>query len=127
MLSLLLERMQALTGDMPALIREIQRNVLGEDGFDGHIDWGRARGRDFHCMASIGYLIEKFPKAQCPHMQQLEKWLVETAVTPKFRDKIVATFQTFLALVRDKDLCKPFKNPTRVSPIEFVMSGFLVM
>jgi hypothetical protein len=118
--------MQAITGEIPTVIRDLQKNVLGSDGFDGHIDWGHARGRDFQCIASIVYLMEKYPSQHTPHAQQLEKWLSDGKVTPKFRTKIFDTFQTFLAIVRNKTLCAPFKNPTRVSPIEFVMSGVLV-
>lgn len=45
--------MQAITGPWPNFIREIQSQVLGDDGFGNSFDWGRARGRDFHGLASI--------------------------------------------------------------------------
>jgi hypothetical protein len=118
--------MQATTGDMATLVRQLQSEVLGKNGLDEHIEWDRTRGRDFHCIASIAYLVEKFPHQSHPDTKQLEKWLSETEVTSRFRNKIAAVFQTFLDIVRDKNLCAPLRKPTRVSPIEFVMSGVLV-
>lgn len=57
------ERMQAITGPRASVIREVQSKVIGEEGFGDNLDWGRARGRDFQCLASIVYLIENHPQS----------------------------------------------------------------
>ncbi|KAG1878967.1 hypothetical protein F4604DRAFT_1755235 [Suillus subluteus] len=101
------ERMQAIVGPWPTIIREIQSQVLGEDGFQGYLDWGHARGRDFQCVASIGYLIENHPK-------------------PTLREDLLDTFRVFLVLARDQKYSRSLNKPTRVSPIEFVMIGVLI-
>ncbi|KIM74460.1 hypothetical protein PILCRDRAFT_828156 [Piloderma croceum F 1598] len=118
------ERMQAITGPWPTLIREIQQELLGESGFDGQLDWGHARGRDFQCLTSIVYLIDK-PKAAIPGAQQLEKWLQETNPVPaKFRHEIFDTFRIFGTLVRK--FGSTFHKPTKVAPVEFVIIGVLI-
>ena len=121
------ERMQAFVGPWPSVIREIQSQVLGEDGFQGYLDWGHARGRDFQCLASIGYLIENHPKPAVPAAPTLEKWLLKNEpVSPKLREDLLDTFRVFLILARDQKYSDSLNNPTRVSPIEFVMIGVLI-
>jgi hypothetical protein len=116
--------MQAITGPWPSLIREVLSQVLGENGFDGYLEWGHSRGRDFHCLTSIAYLVDKYPKPINPGVPQLERWLQDSRpVPPKFRDSLFETFRIFVLLARDKKLSKCFQTPTRVSPVEFVMSG----
>ncbi|EGN97364.1 hypothetical protein SERLA73DRAFT_184045, partial [Serpula lacrymans var. lacrymans S7.3] len=119
--------MQAITGPWPSLIREISIKALGDGGFEGYLEWGHARGRDFQCLASIAYLIDKLPKHTAPGAPQLEKWLQETRpVPPEFREDLVDTFRIFVALARDKRWSASLNRPTRVSPIEFVMIGVLI-
>jgi hypothetical protein len=121
------ERMQAIVGPWPTIIREIQSQVLGEDGFQGYLDWGHARGRDFQCVASIGYLIENHPKPTVPSAPTLEKWLLKSdPVSPKLREDLLDTFRVFLILARDQKYSRSLNRPTRVSPIEFVMIGVLI-
>ncbi|OSX63079.1 hypothetical protein POSPLADRAFT_1087352, partial [Postia placenta MAD-698-R-SB12] len=121
------ERMQANTGPRSSLIREVQSTVLGAEGFGDNLDWGRARGRDFQCLASIIYLMEHHPLTTFPGAPQLDKWLqITTPVTSQFRSEVVDTFRIFVALVRDKRYNASFSKPTRVSPIEFTMIGILI-
>ena len=118
--------MQAISGPWPTFIREIQSQVLGDDGFGHSFDWGRARGKDFHGLASIVYLLEQLPSRKIPPTSAtMDKWLTRTVpVPPKLRSSILDTFRVYLALVRGKDYRKPFAQ--RVSPIEFVMIGVMI-
>ena len=118
--------MQAIAGHWPNFIREIQSQVLGDDGFGNSFDWGRARGRDFHGLASIAYLIEQLPAHKIPPTAQtMEKWLTRTTpVPPKLRTGVLDTFRVYLSLVRGKAYKKAFAQ--RVSPIEFVMIGVMI-
>ncbi|KAF9233060.1 hypothetical protein BU15DRAFT_90488 [Melanogaster broomeanus] len=121
------ERLQAIVGPWSTVIREIQSQVLGEDGFEGYLDWGHARGRDFQCLATIGYLIENHPKSSVPGTKTLEKWLQKSdSVSPRLRAELHDTFRIFLTLARDKKFSGSLNRPTRVSPIEFVMIGVLI-
>ncbi|CCM00224.1 uncharacterized protein FIBRA_02252 [Fibroporia radiculosa] len=121
------ERMQALTGERATLIREVQSNILGEEGFGDNLDWGRARGRDFQCLASIVYLMDHHPNTTFPGAAQLEKWLqLASRLTATFRNEVTETFKIFVALVKDKRFNAAFQKPTRVSPIEFTMTGILI-
>src|SRR6266404_4072571 len=118
--------MQAISGPWPTFIREIQAQVLGDDGFGHSFDWARARGRDFHGLASVVYLIEQLPACKIPPTStSMDKWLTRiTPVPHKLRTGILDTFRVYLCLVRDKEYKKPFAQ--RVSPIEFVMIGVMI-
>ncbi|KAF9220655.1 hypothetical protein BS17DRAFT_713659 [Gyrodon lividus] len=121
------ERLQAIVGPWSSAIREVQSQVLGDEGFEGYLDWGHARGRDFQCLATIGYLIEHHPKSTVPGTKTLEKWLQKTEpVSSKLRADLHETFRIFLTLARDKKYSGSLNRPTRVSPIEFVMIGVLI-
>ena len=121
------ERLQAIVGPWPAVIRDIQSHILGEEGFEGYLEWGHARGRDFHCLATIGHLIEHYPKSSIPSPKVLERWLHGTdPVKKSLITDLQDTFRIFVILARDKQYSGPFKRPTRVSPIEFVMTGVLI-
>ncbi|KAI5981513.1 hypothetical protein EDC04DRAFT_3022073 [Pisolithus marmoratus] len=121
------ERLQAIVGPWPAVIRDIQSHILGEDGLEGYLDWGHARGRDFQCLATIGYLIENNAKPSVPTSKVLEKWLHRTdPVRPSLTADLQETFRIFVILARDKRYRGSLNCPARVSPIEFVMIGMLI-
>ncbi|KAI0641718.1 hypothetical protein C8Q79DRAFT_288783 [Trametes meyenii] len=121
------ERLQAIPGPWPALIREVQSLVLGDAGFGEDLDWGHDRGRDFSCLASIIHLIDSYPSTTFPGAPRLEKWLMSTKAVPtKTREDVFETFRVFVALVKDKKTNMPFSKPARVSPIEFTMMGVLI-
>ncbi|KAM5541580.1 hypothetical protein V8D89_004770, partial [Ganoderma adspersum] len=121
------ERMQAIPGPWPSLIREVQSIVLGDEGFGEDLDWGHDRGRDFQCLATIICLITCHTGTTFPTTPRLEKWLSSTdAVDQKMRNDVLDTFKIFIALVKDKKYNTAFKKPSRVSPVEFTMTGVLI-
>ncbi|KAI0822105.1 hypothetical protein BC628DRAFT_1522502, partial [Trametes gibbosa] len=121
------ERMQAIVGPWPTLIREVQSIVLGDDGFGEDLDWGHDRGRDFQCLAAIINLIDTYPATVFPSAPRIEKWLSSTSPVPaKTREAVLDTFRIFITLVNDKRYNKAFNKPTRVSPVEFTMIGVLI-
>ncbi|KAH9939610.1 uncharacterized protein BXZ73DRAFT_17944, partial [Epithele typhae] len=122
-----LERMQALAGPRPSLIREVHSLILGEDGFGKDLDWGMDRGSDFRCLASVIYLIEHYPRPTFPTTVQLINWLQQDDnVTHQLRKGILETFTVFVRLVKSKKYNMAFSKPSRVSPIEFTMIGVLI-
>lgn len=117
--------MQAISGPWPDLIREIQSVTIGEEGFADALEWGSARGRDFQCLAMIVYLIQGNPKF--PHTSQMEKWLQNTNPVPaKLRIDILETFKIFVRLARDQKYTGCFQKPSRISPVEFIMTGVCI-
>ncbi|KAK0440452.1 uncharacterized protein EV420DRAFT_1132240 [Desarmillaria tabescens] len=66
------ERLQAITGPLASLIREVQDKLASPEGLEGHVPWGKARGRDFLCVAQIIYLIDG-KKAE-PSAPKIEAW-----------------------------------------------------
>ncbi|KAJ3556857.1 hypothetical protein NM688_g1792 [Phlebia brevispora] len=122
------ERMQAICGPWPDLVREVQDTILGDDGFGENFEWDRTRGREFQCLSSVIYLIvnSSNSKAGFPGTPQLEKMLQKaTPVPPSTRDCILQTFRIYEMLARDPALSICFQTP-RVSPLEFIMTGALI-
>ncbi|ETW76345.1 hypothetical protein HETIRDRAFT_237652, partial [Heterobasidion irregulare TC 32-1] len=121
------QRMSAITGPWPTFIREIQSEVLGEEGFGASLDWGQTRGRDFQGLVSIVFMIEKLPAFATPVSPALDKWLQRTTAVPaQLRKEVLDTFRIFMTLTKDKKYNAPFHKPSRISPIEFVMIGVLI-
>ncbi|TFY64727.1 hypothetical protein EVG20_g5850 [Dentipellis fragilis] len=121
------ERMAAITGPWPSFIRDIQNQVLGDEGFGDVSEFGKTRGRDFQAVVSVVFVIEKLPTFTTPGAAQLEKWLQRTTAVPKkLREEVLTTFKILLHLMRDKKYRTSFEKPTRVSPVEFVMIGLLI-
>ena len=123
------ERMQAIPGPWPSLIREVQSIILGERGFGENLDWGTDRGRDFQCLATIIYLIDCQPSTNTtfPGAVKLEKWLQTNKPVPeKTRAAVLETFHIFVALVKDKKYKVAFQKPSRVAPVEFSVIGLLI-
>lgn len=115
--------MQAITGPWPSLIRELQDET--DSGFEGYLDWANGRGRNFQCLASVAFLIDKAPRKTIPTAAQLEKWLQEAEpISSQIRNGIFDSFRVFVDLVRAfGDI---FHKPAKLAPIEFVMVGLLV-
>lgn len=120
--------MQAISGPWPDLVREIQSVIIGEDGFADALEWGSGRGRDFQCLATIVYLILNYnTNAKFPGAAQLDKWLHTTSPVPSdLRENVLESFKIFVHLARDEKLAVCFQKPTRVSPVEFTMTGVLI-
>ncbi|KAI0739698.1 hypothetical protein C8Q80DRAFT_1111809, partial [Daedaleopsis nitida] len=121
------ERMQAIAGPFSSLIRKVSTYVLGDEGFGEDLDWGHDRGRDFHCLATIVYLIAHHPNRTFPTTQRLEKWLsAPQPVQKKVHETVLETFGIFIKLVKNKRYNTAFQKPSRVSPVEFTMIGVLI-
>ncbi|KAK0440457.1 uncharacterized protein EV420DRAFT_1315868, partial [Desarmillaria tabescens] len=120
------ERLQAITGPLASLIREVQDKLASPEGLEGHVPWGKARGRDFLCVAQIIYLIDG-KKAE-PSAPKIEAWLTgdkAATITPKLKRNIDSTVDVLCTLARDPTLSKPL-NDKKVSPIEFVMITYMI-
>ncbi|KAF7981511.1 hypothetical protein HWV62_33073 [Athelia sp. TMB] len=118
------ERMQAIVGPWPTLIREFKDPLFSDEGFGTDLNLGTARGRDFQCLAIIFYYLNK-PKAAHPGPQQLESWLADDAAVPaRFKAEIDDTFKVFIHLV--KHFNSVFHQPAKLAPVEFVCIATLI-
>ena len=124
------ERMQAICGPWPDLVREIQQCHFNQDGFASNIDWDRTRGRDFSCIASILHLIfhhSKSGKMTFPGAPQVEKLLQQRDVIgEETKGDIMLTFEILCRLVKDEALSSCFKAQSRLSPVEMIMTGYFI-
>ncbi|KDQ58244.1 hypothetical protein JAAARDRAFT_35059 [Jaapia argillacea MUCL 33604] len=121
------ERMQALTGPWPTLVRNIQKDILGPEGFGKDFDWNTERGRDYFGVAGVAFVISEHPKMRTPQKDPIAKFLEQSKEpTAEQKADLLDTFRIFVALARDKKYNTPFSKPTRVSPIEFVVIGLLI-
>ncbi|SJL14921.1 uncharacterized protein ARMOST_18397 [Armillaria ostoyae] len=120
------ERLQAITGPLASLVRGVQDLLASPEGLEGHVPWGKARGRDFLCVAQIIYLIDG-KKAE-PSAPKIEAWLTDdkaATITPKLQRNIDTTVAVLCTLAHDANLSKPL-NDKKVSPIEFVMITYMI-
>ena len=126
------EKLQVVNTPRAEFIRELQTSVLKEEGGGlntSALDWDRARGADFRCLAQSIYIIDKYSAAfkTAPTILQLEKWLSDEAEPPAaFKKQITDTFDILVQLVREKSTKSVFKKPTKVSPVEFVLIVVLI-
>ena len=117
--------MQAIPGPWSALVREIIA-FMDQYNLGRILEWSSSRGRDFQCVASVVYVMEK-PDVSYPTSVTLDKWLHRvTAPTKNFKERILETFGVLKELVLTKKFKDAFQKPTRVSPIEFIMSVILI-
>ncbi|KAF8516507.1 hypothetical protein JB92DRAFT_3310266 [Gautieria morchelliformis] len=122
------EKMQAISGPWPDLVREITNEYhLGVDGISENMDLNHARARDFQNLAQLIYCVDQLPGQVQGTTMQVEKWLSrEDGPSEGFRKRIHDVFKTFRDIARDKQLKAPLKKPSRVAPAEFIMIGILI-
>jgi hypothetical protein len=103
---------------------------LGENGGLGGnaLEWDRSRGNDFRCLAQSLFSMAMYPGLKgVPSISQLEKWLSNPEELPsKFCENAHLTYRVFQELVRDPKFSTPFRKPTKVSPIEFILATLLI-
>ncbi|KAK0459976.1 uncharacterized protein EV420DRAFT_1534249 [Desarmillaria tabescens] len=120
------ERLQAINGSYPMLIREVKERLSSPSGLEGYLPWGNSRGRDFMCLAQIVYLIDFGESKTEPSTTKIEAWLSDKRnVTPKLQRNVDNTIDVLCELAQDPVLSKPFKTP-KVSPVEFVMIAYMI-
>ena len=129
-----IERLQSANGPIADLIREVRTKIGSTEGFEAYLNWGKAK--DLKALAEIAYLIThvKTNKFE-PTVQQLETFLdnkPHPLSAAKSHQQFLAILQpmmpnvmdTFCCIVKHPELGKPLRN--NVSPLEFVMSAYLV-
>ncbi|KAH8113154.1 hypothetical protein DFH11DRAFT_1878713 [Phellopilus nigrolimitatus] len=90
------------------------------------LDWSSSRGRDFQCVASAIYMMEK-PNSTYPSAPVLDRWLQRvTPPTKTLKERVMDAFAVFRELVKNKRFTSAFLKPARISPIEFIMCVVLV-
>ena len=150
-LTVLSEKLQVVNTPMASFIRKILAEYFGEDKVLGSdmLDWDRARGSDFRCIAHVLYNIAKYPNvASMGTVVQIDKWLhtPTKSTSGKGRKKktsgddeedlaedelyishIHDTFRIFSQLVEDRSLRNVFIHPKwSVAPVEFVAICLLI-
>ncbi|KAF9650444.1 hypothetical protein BDM02DRAFT_1436731 [Thelephora ganbajun] len=114
------ERLQAINGPFPDIIREARRLMVDNEQFAKAFRIETARARDFQSIASVAFLIAKAPSQIMPTVASLEKWLnTEAVVDNKTKEDILESFTKFISLVLNPKLSEPIKRG-RLSPAEFI-------
>ncbi|KAF9782462.1 hypothetical protein BJ322DRAFT_1212853 [Thelephora terrestris] len=115
------ERLQAINGPFPDLIREARRLMVDNEQFSKAFRIETARARDFQSIASVAFLIAKAPSQIMPTVASLEKWLnIETGVDDTIKEDVLESFTKFISIVLNPKLSEPIKRG-RLSPAEFIM------
>ncbi|KAF9039175.1 hypothetical protein BJ165DRAFT_1496577 [Panaeolus papilionaceus] len=119
------DRLPAINGANADMIRELRRRINTTEGFDGYLDWGRARGKDFQALARIVYFVAFGQTRKWdPIATRLETWLGTRAENyNKLREKAIQTIDIFCRISSHPTLSVCFD---KLSPLEFVMSNYLI-
>ncbi|KDR72864.1 hypothetical protein GALMADRAFT_252174 [Galerina marginata CBS 339.88] len=121
------DRLPAINGPYADLVRALSRRIDSKDGFESFLDWGKARGRDFRALSQIVYLMihgTETKKAE-PSTARLETFLSQRGDDVRvLQDTAFKVIDIFCRIIQDPVLGKPLEKD--LSPLEFVMSGYLV-
>jgi hypothetical protein len=121
------DRLPAINGPWADLVRDLRNRMNTTEGFEGYLDWGKARGKDFQAIANIVYLIVHgtSPKKAFPSALRIETFLSSTDEQPSgVRRAVINTMDIFCRIASTPDIGDPLT--TNVSPLEFVMAAFLI-
>jgi hypothetical protein len=131
-----IDRLQSANGPIADLIREVRARVNSTEGFEGYLDWGKARGKDFKTLAEIAYLITNAKKTRSdPTILRLEAFLdnkphpVSAAKSraeflTKLRPVMPNVMDIFCRILQHSELGEPLRE--NMTPVEFVMSAYII-
>ncbi|PPQ99381.1 hypothetical protein CVT24_009211 [Panaeolus cyanescens] len=119
------DRLPAINGANADLVRDLRRRINTTDGFEGYLDWGRARGKDFQALARIVYfMVHGQTRKWDPTASRLEAFLHEKADNyTKLRENAYQTTDILCRITQHPSFSTCFDN---LSPLEFVMSTYLI-
>jgi len=120
------EKLQALSGPWPDFIREIIKDCNSTDGIFSALDMDLARGRDFMNLSQAVFCIDQLPNHTHPSALQLERWLKKEVPSNATIQRLRNTFSVFKIITQDKQLKVSLRKPTRVAPVEFIMTSVLI-
>lgn len=120
------DRFPAINGPWADLVRDLRNRINTTEGFEGYLDWGKARGKDFLALARVVYLAVKgTTRANEPSSARVETFLHSTEGNPsELKSPMVNTMDIFCRIAQNPDLGVPLT--VDLSPLEFVMAGYLI-
>ncbi|KAH6894837.1 hypothetical protein BKA70DRAFT_1117483, partial [Coprinopsis sp. MPI-PUGE-AT-0042] len=124
------EKLQATNTHRSTFVRSLVNKHIKDGGLSSdHLEWDTSRGGDFRCLAQALYLLERWGPTlkTIGTILQLDKWLAATTpLDPGFKADMQDTFNIFSELTQNGAYNKCFKNPGKVSPIEFIGISLLI-
>jgi len=121
------DRLPAINGPWADVVRELRNRMNTTEGFEGYLDWGLARGKDFQSLAQFVYLAVNgtSPKKAYPSTLRIETFLNSTDGKPSTaKSGIINTMDVYCRIARTPSINKPLTK--NLSPLEFVMAAFLI-
>ncbi|KAH6894821.1 hypothetical protein BKA70DRAFT_1570624 [Coprinopsis sp. MPI-PUGE-AT-0042] len=124
------EKLQVTNTHRSTFARSLVNKHIKDGGLSSdHLEWDTSRGGDFRCLAQALYLLERWGPTlkTIGTVLQLDKWLAATTrLYPSFKADMQDTFNIFSELTQNGAYNKCFKNPGKVSPIEFIGISVLI-
>ncbi|KAH6894834.1 hypothetical protein BKA70DRAFT_1199752 [Coprinopsis sp. MPI-PUGE-AT-0042] len=124
------EKLQVTNTHRSTFVRSLVNKHIKDGGLSSdHLEWDTSRGSDFRCLAQALYLMERWGPTlkTIGTILQLDKWLAATTpLDPGFKADMEDTFDIFSELTQNAAYNKCFKNPGKVSPIEFIGISVLI-
>lgn len=92
--------MQAISSPWADLVRKAVKKV--DDSISNKLEWQSQRGRDFQCLASVIFLVDK-KSITFSAASSLELWMKRSTPPPKaFEEKIFDAISVFSVLLDDE-------------------------
>ncbi|KAH6874803.1 hypothetical protein BKA70DRAFT_1128822 [Coprinopsis sp. MPI-PUGE-AT-0042] len=124
------EKLQVTNTHRSTFVRSLVNKHIKDGGLSSdHLERDTSRGSDFRCLAQALYLLERWGPTlkTIGTILQLDKWLAATTpLDPGFKADMEDTFDIFSELTQNAAYNKCFKNPGKVSPIEFIGISVLI-
>ncbi|KAH6874838.1 hypothetical protein BKA70DRAFT_1412795 [Coprinopsis sp. MPI-PUGE-AT-0042] len=124
------EKLQVTNTHRSTFVRSLVNKHIKDGGLSSdHLEWDTSRGSDFRCLAQALYLLERWGPTlkTIGTILQLDKWLAATTpLDPGFKADMEDTFDIFSELTQNGAYNKCFKDPGKVSPIEFIGISVLI-
>ncbi|KZS90804.1 hypothetical protein SISNIDRAFT_468310 [Sistotremastrum niveocremeum HHB9708] len=135
------EKLQALSSPWVNMVRDVvSRYVQPENMLGGAIDFDNSRSKDFHCVAQLLYYLDKADSGELFTTSKKTPATVPTAVAlmklltkksppeppASFIQRVTTAMDIFTALTKHDEYSPPFRRPSRISPVEFVMIAVMI-
>ncbi|KAF9530836.1 hypothetical protein CPB83DRAFT_892460 [Crepidotus variabilis] len=121
------DRLVAINGPWADMVRALRSRINKTAGFEGYLDWGKARGKDFQALAHIVYLSLNgtSPRKAEPTPNRIESFLASSdGDVSKTRREVFQTMDIFCRIASSDVWHEPLT--VDLTPSEFVLSSYLV-
>lgn len=121
------ERFQAISGPIVDFVRQVQKDLFGDNLAGTPLDLPLPRGTDFRVVAEAVLTLDQLPSTSQVTSRRVQKWLgQDVGLDEETQSKVIKMFTLLSEIANNTPLNRVFSKPTKMSPIELVMSLVLL-